>query len=193
VASQLTGKPTPALFLDRDGVVNIDYGYVHRVDQISFVDGIFALCRAARQQGFRTVVVTNQAGIGRGLYSEAEFALLMSWMKSRFIDAGATIDAVYYCPHHPEHGLGAFRRRCSCRKPEPGLLLQAQRDLSLDFSQSILIGDKMSDIEAARRVNIARRFLLSDSGNTEIVPPEVVAGHLNQIRDLVFGPLKPES
>lgn len=187
MAHGLSAQLVPALFLDRDGVINHDTGYVHRADQVVFLDGIFDLCRAARQGGYRTVVVTNQAGIARGLYSEVEFHKLMDWMKARFVEEGAAIDAVYFCPHHPEHGLGAYRRQCSCRKPEPGLLLDAQRDLSLDFSNSILVGDRISDIEAARRANVARRVLLSGFKASNLERQEIALPTIWHVRAHLFG------
>ena len=99
--------------------------------------------------------MTNQAGIGRGYYSEADFHVLMDWLKARFIEKGGQIDAIYFCPYHPEYGIGQYRRASDCRKPAPGMLLQAQRDLDIDMAKSILIGDKPSDMAAgqAARVN----------------------------------------
>jgi len=138
----------PALFLDRDGVINVDRGYVHRAEEIEFVEGIFDLVRAAAEFGYLVVVITNQAGIGRGYYSQADFHRLMDWIAAQFIDRQCRIDAVYFSPFHPEHGLGEYRRHSDCRKPAPGMLLRAQRELDIDLANSILIGDKQSDIEA---------------------------------------------
>lgn len=138
----------PALFLDRDGVINVDYGYVHSPEEFEFVEGIFDLVAAANRAGYLVVVVTNQAGIGRGYYSEAQFHALTDWMKTKFNEHGAIIDAVYFCPYHPEHGIGAYRRESEFRKPAPGMLLQAQRELDIDMAQSIFIGDKPSDMAA---------------------------------------------
>lgn len=176
-----------ALFLDRDGVINIDHGYVHRVDQVDFVDGIFALCRAAQRHGYLSVVITNQAGIGRGYYDEGDFRALMSWMKTEFERAGASLDGVYHCPHHPVHGLGVYRIACACRKPEPGLLLAAQHELSLDLSTSVLIGDKMSDIEAGRRAGVGQRILLSGDAAALDGAGEAVLPSLDLIRFHLFG------
>ena len=144
----------PALFLDRDGVINVDYGYVHRPEEFDFIEGIFELVAAANRAGYLVVVVTNQAGIGRGYYSEAQFHALTDWMKTRFNEHGAIIDAVYFCPCHPEHGIGAYRRESAFRKPAPGMLLQAQRELDIDMAQSILIGDKPSDMAAGRAAGV---------------------------------------
>ena len=95
-----------ALFLDRDGVINVDYGYVHSPDNFEFIDGIFELVAAANQVGHLVVVVTNQAGIGRGYYNEEQFQFLTDWMKRKFVDHGCLIDGVYFCPYHPIHGKG---------------------------------------------------------------------------------------
>jgi D-glycero-D-manno-heptose 1,7-bisphosphate phosphatase len=137
-----------ALFLDRDGVININHGYVHSVDNFEFIDGIFDMVRAAHTKNFKIVVITNQAGIGRGFYSEQQFHQLTSWMCKIFIKAGAPIDKVYFSPFHPTEGLGKYKKNDFSRKPNPGMILQAQQELGLDLECSILIGDKASDIEA---------------------------------------------
>ena len=152
----------PALFLDRDGVVNVDHGYVHKADNIEFVDGIFELVQLAHGNGFAVVIVTNQAGIARGYYTEQCFQSLSHWMMDCFAEAGAPIDAIYHCPHHPTEGLGANKQDCQCRKPRPGLILQAMADLSIDIPYSILIGDKPSDLVAGQRAGVPHLFLLND-------------------------------
>jgi D-glycero-D-manno-heptose 1,7-bisphosphate phosphatase len=151
-----------ALFLDRDGVINEDFGYVHRAEQCIFVDGIFDLVRAANAADYVVAVVTNQAGIARGLYSDEQFHTFMRWMKRAFAERGANLDRVYYCPHHPQAGLGELRQACDCRKPKPGMLERAQLDFDLDMEASILIGDNTTDIEAARRAGVGRAFLLTE-------------------------------
>jgi D-glycero-D-manno-heptose 1,7-bisphosphate phosphatase len=148
-----------ALFIDRDGVVNKDHGYVHHRDQFEFIDGIFDLCRAAVSYGLDIVVVTNQAGIGRGLYTEEDFILLTAWMRARFIEEGAPIRAVYFCPFHPEHGIGLYKRDSPDRKPGPGMFLKAQDELGIDLSASLMIGDRESDLLAALRAGVPTRCL----------------------------------
>lgn len=150
-----------ALFLDRDGVINVDYGYVHRKQDCVFVTGIFDLVRLANASGYQVVVVTNQAGIGRGYFSEAQFIAFMDWIRDAFEARGARLDRVYFCPHHPVAGVGAYKQACTCRKPEPGMLYEAQRELDLKMSESIMIGDKSSDLEAAARAGVGRRFLFA--------------------------------
>lgn len=150
-----------ALFLDRDGVVNHEVGYLHRTEDVRFVDGIFALCRTAQTLGYRVVVVTNQSGIARGYYSVAQFDQLMDWMRAEFRRHGAHLDAVYHCPFHPEHGIGEFKRESDDRKPSPGMLLRAAADFALDLSASILIGDRCSDIAAANTAGLRQAFLIA--------------------------------
>jgi D-glycero-D-manno-heptose 1,7-bisphosphate phosphatase len=155
-----TSAPQRALFLDRDGVINQEVGYLYRSDDVRWVDGIFPLCRTALRLGYKLVVITNQSGIARGLYSEADFQVLMEWMRAEFLAQRAPLDAVYFCPYHPEHGVGLYRREHQDRKPGPGMLLRAARDLSLDLAQSVLVGDRCSDIAAANAAGLRHAFLL---------------------------------
>ena len=142
------------LFLDRDGVINHDDGYVHRVADCRFVEGIFAMTAEFVRRGFAAVVVTNQSGIGRGLYGEADFAAFMGWMRRQFADRGIAIAAVYHCPDHPTAGIGGYRRETSWRKPGPGMMRQAAVDLGLDPARSWLVGDQPADIAAGRAAGI---------------------------------------
>lgn len=151
---------TRALFLDRDGVINEEIGYLHRCEDVRWVPGIFSLARCARELGYRLVVVTNQSGIARGLYTTAEFEALMGWIGAEFRAHGAPLDAVYHCPYHPEHGSGEWRREHEDRKPGPGMLLRAARDLGLDLGQSVMVGDRCSDVGAANAAGLREVFLL---------------------------------
>lgn len=151
----------PALFLDRDGVINIDHAYVNRKDNFEFVEGIFDLCRSAKQLGFLICVVTNQAGIGRGYYSEKDFLELTGWMCTVFKEQGCEISKVYFCPSHPEHGIGVYKTDSYFRKPNPGMILQAAKELNIDLTKSILIGDKETDIQAGISSGIICNLLLS--------------------------------
>ena len=152
---------TPALFLDRDGVVNHEVGYLSHSRDLTFVDGIFPLCRTAQSLGYRLVIVTNQSGIARGLYTTQDFENLMDCIRDEFEKEQILLDAVYHCPYHPEHGVGEFRREHPDRKPSPGMLLRAAGDLALDLSRSILIGDRCSDIAAANAAHLRQAFLLA--------------------------------
>jgi D-glycero-D-manno-heptose 1,7-bisphosphate phosphatase len=146
---------SPALLLDRDGVINVDHGYVHRPDQFEFVPGIFELVRfAVHQLGWPVVVTTNQSGIGRGLFDENAFQNLTDWMCDRFQQEQAPITRVYHCPYHPLHGIGAYRLDHDWRKPKPGMLLQAAADLDLDLPRSVLVGDRIDDIQAGAHAGV---------------------------------------
>ena len=144
----------PALFLDRDGIINVDHGYVVRQEDFDFIEGIFDVVLAANRAGYLVIVVTNQAGIGRGYYTEANFHQITDWMLEQFDLRGAHIEAVYFSPYHPEHGVGEYRRDSDCRKPAPGMLLRAAREHDIDLKHSILVGDKLSDIEAGQRAGV---------------------------------------
>lgn len=149
----------PALFLDRDGVINVDRGYVHRPEQFEFIPGIFDVVRFATQQlGWPVVVVTNQAGIGRGYYDEAAYAAVTQWMCGRFAREDAPIARVYHCPYHPEHGVGPYRLDHPWRKPRPGMILQAASDLDLDLPASAIIGDTLSDMQAGASAGVGLRI-----------------------------------
>ena len=174
-----------ALFLDRDGVINVDHGYVHRPDDFEFIDGIFELCRHARDLGYLIVVVTNQAGIGRGFYTEEAFHALTAWMKQQFSERGIDIAAVYFCPHHAEHGIGGYKRECERRKPNPGMLQDAARELGIDLGASMLIGDKESDIQAGRRAGLSRVVRFGNCNNTQA---DAVIEHLAHSRHLLSPP-----
>lgn len=134
----------PALFFDRDGVLNVDVNYAYQPEQITWVEGALETVAAAKKAGYLTFVVTNQAGVARGLYSENDVRTLHIWMQGEFNKAGGTIDAFAYCPHHPE-----FSGTCLCRKPKPGMLLDLMNRFAVDKTRSFLVGDKESDVEAA--------------------------------------------
>jgi D-glycero-D-manno-heptose 1,7-bisphosphate phosphatase len=155
-----------ALFLDRDGVINEEVGYLHRAEDVRWVDGIVPLCQTAQKLGYKLVAITNQSGIARGLYTTTDFESLMQWMRAELTLKGVHLDAVYHCPYHPTHGIGAWKREHEDRKPGPGMLLRAARDLSLDLSQSILVGDRCSDIAAANAARLRQAFLLQGTEST---------------------------
>lgn len=156
-------SPQAALFLDRDGVINRDDGYVHSKENFDFLPGIFKLALDARANGFLCIVVTNQSGIGRGLYTIKEFKTLSIWMCEQFQNNGAFIDAIYYSPFHPTEARGMYLSKETTRKPGTGMFLEAALDLNIDLSKSIMIGDKLTDVEASSNANILSNYLLSSS------------------------------
>ncbi len=160
----MTALRRRAAFLDRDGVINVDHGYVYRVEDFEFIPGVFDAAAALARSGLLLVVVTNQAGIGRGMYSEEDFARLTAWMCARFADRDVAIAAVYHCPHHPTLAQGALRVVCPCRKPAPGMLLQAARELQIDLEHSVFFGDKCDDMRAGLSAGVGTRVLLGKDG-----------------------------
>lgn len=154
-----------ALFLDRDGVINIDKGYVHRIEDFEFVPGIFEFCQRAEQKGFAIFVVTNQSGIGRGFYSQEQFNELTDWMCDVFANNSVNIQHVYFCPHHPREAKGQYLKDCDCRKPKPGMLLQAIEMFGIHPEQSLMIGDSETDIAAASAACV--RGIKVESGNAD--------------------------
>lgn len=153
--------PRKALFLDRDGVINADHGYVHAPGQTQWIPGIFELVRDALAAGWLPIVVTNQAGIARGLYDEATFLAYTAWMHAQFRQREAPLLATYYCPHHARAGRGDYLRDCVCRKPQPGMIRAATARFSIDLAASVLIGDKPGDIAAANAAGVTRTALVS--------------------------------
>jgi len=149
-----------ALFLDRDGVINVDHGYVCTAERTEFVDGIFDLVRAANRSGYLVIVITNQAGIARGYYSIPDFLAYMDWVRGEFSRRGAHIDDVFFCPHHPVAGQGGYLKACRCRKPAPGMILDAAAKHGLNLPQSILVGDQPTDVEAGVAAGVGMNIQL---------------------------------
>ena len=147
--------PRPALFLDRDGVLNEDPGYVHRWEDFRWIPGAREAVAAFNRAGWWVFVVTNQSGVGRGYYAETDVVALHARMSESLAEIGARIDAYYYCPQHPDAKLDAYRHPDPPdRKPNPGMILRALAEWPVDLSRSIMVGDKESDLEAARRAGL---------------------------------------
>jgi len=145
-----------ALFLDRDGVINKEKNYLYKIEDFEFIPGVFETTKYFQDQGYLLIIVTNQAGIARGKYTEDDFNKLTQWMLTKFEDNGVKIDKVYFCPHHPD-----FTGECECRKPKTGMLYQAKEEFNIDLKNSILVGDKNTDIEAGISAGIGFNFLIS--------------------------------
>lgn len=148
-----------ALFLDRDGVVNVELNYLYKIEDFRFMDGILELCKHFQKLGYIIIIITNQSGIARGYYSNDDFAKLTSWMVDEFKKNGIEVKKVYHCPHHPE-----ISGECECRKPGIGMIVEAKGDFDIDLQNSILVGDKESDIEAALGAGIRESYLFDEKG-----------------------------
>ena len=153
--TKLKTQPQKALFLDRDGVINEDAGYVYRREDFVFKEGIFEALREFAQAGYALVVVTNQSGIGRGYYTLEQFDELCGFMLGELAKEGVKIEKIYFCPHAPEAD-------CLCRKPKPGMLLNAANELNIDLARSIMIGDKDSDVQAGQSAGVGINLKLDD-------------------------------
>ena len=147
-----------ALFLDRDGVINVEKDYLYKIEDFEFVDGIFELCEHYIELGYLIFVVTNQSGIARDYYSEKDFNLLSRWMSEEFFKHDIKIEKVYHCPHHP-----SISGECSCRKPNPGMLLTAAEEFDINLEESLIIGDKERDIEAGLNAGLNEAYLFDES------------------------------
>lgn len=162
-----------AAFLDRDGVINRDHGYVYRREDFEFLPGAIAGMRRLVRAGFALIVVTNQSGIARGYYKVADFEVLTCWMLNELSRAGAPVLDVYHCAHHPDGVVPGLAKPCNCRKPAPGMLLRARDKYKIDMASSVMIGDRASDMQAARAAGVGRTFLLAPPG-TDAVDSEAV-------------------
>ena len=147
-----------AAFLDRDGVINRDTAYIADWSEFEFLPGAIEGMRLLQEAGYKLIVVTNQSGIARGIFSESTYQMLTAKMKATLAEHGVVLTEVYFCPHHPTEGQGPYLMACECRKPAPGMLTQAIADFGLDTAVSLMIGDKASDIEAGRRAGVANLY-----------------------------------
>lgn len=147
-----------AIFLDRDGVINVDKAYVYKIEDFEFCEGVFEALKHFQKLGYLLIIVTNQSGIGRGYYTEEDFQQLTSWMRQELLHVNIKIDAIYHCPHTPE-------AKCECRKPKSGMFKAAIKAFDIDVKSSWMIGDKKSDMEAALGAEIANTILLGDDQN----------------------------
>lgn len=151
------------LFMDRDGVINIDYGYVHKTEDFKFIDGIFEFTLEAIKKNYLIFIITNQAGIGRGFYNTNDFNKVTDWMNKKFLDNGVLIQKVYFSPYHPIYGKGSYKKDHISRKPRTGMIEQAKKEFDIDLSKSVLIGDKLTDIEAGNNAGIPTKILFTET------------------------------
>jgi D-glycero-D-manno-heptose 1,7-bisphosphate phosphatase len=153
-----------ALFLDRDGVINVDYGYVYQIEKFDFVAGIFDFIKFFQDRNYLIFIITNQSGIARGYYTENDFQIISQYLINKFSEQNITINKIYHCPCHPD-----FSNECLCRKPFPKMILDAQKEFNVDLEKSLLVGDKISDIQAGQNAGILNNFLLSDEVNFQTI------------------------
>jgi len=175
-----------AVLLDRDGVINKEVNYLYRKEDFEFTNNCIDALLRLHQAGYLLFVITNQAGIGRGYYTESDFNILNDWMVETLAEKGVVITDVMYCPHHPQHGQGKYKLDCDCRKPKTGMIMPLVEKYNLDTAKSVLIGDKISDVESGFRAGIGT-LLLVESGHKL---PESIPGYVNgvyhNLHDLVF-------
>ncbi len=165
-----------ALFLDRDGVINVEKNYLYKIEDFEFIEGIFELCRYFSDKEYKIIIVTNQSGIARGYYSEEDFKLLSEWIVAEFKKRDIPIAHIYHCPHHPD-----ISGKCRCRKPEAGMLLDAKKDFSIDLKNSIIIGDKERDIEAGINAGLQESYLFDISGMVKNSQATKIVTQLDEI------------
>jgi D,D-heptose 1,7-bisphosphate phosphatase len=143
-----------AVFLDRDGTINDEVGYLDRLDKLSIFPEAFDAIRRINQSGMKAVVISNQSGVARGYFDEAFVETVHERIQALLKEQGARIDRFYFCPHHPTEGIGIYRRACACRKPDAGLFLQAAQEMDIDLARSYMVGDMPKDIEAAGKAGV---------------------------------------
>ena len=153
-----------AIFFDRDGVLNEDAGYLYEIEKFKWIEGAINAIKLCNEKNILTVVVTNQSGIARGFYTEDDVKKIHDFMQEDLKKFSAHIDAFYYCPHHPEGKVENYRKICDCRKPKPGMILQAAKDFDIDLKNSILFGDSQRDIDSAKNAGL-KEGIFFEGGN----------------------------
>ena len=172
--------PVKTVFLDRDGVINKEVGYLHKIQDFEFIDGVFEACLYFKSLNYQIIVVTNQSGIGRGYYDEDDFHIINNWMLGQFKNKGIEILDVFFCPHDPESN-------CDCRKPKPGMLNQANEKHNIDMEKSWMIGDKEADVAAANAAGIQNTILVKsghaiDEKNSNA---KFILDSINQVKEVI--------
>ena len=167
-----------AIFLDRDGTINVEKDYLYRIEDFEFLPGVIDALRDLQQKDYRIIVVTNQSGIARGYYLENDFIRLNEWMKDTLREHGVKVDAVYYCPHHPEAKIEKYRLECECRKPKLGLFEQAIKEFDIDVDKSYAIGDKIRDCAICRSTQ-CHGFLIGENEDPQIIEAVKQGEHQN--------------
>ena len=157
---------------------------MHKISDFEFIEGVFEACKYLISLDYKIIVVTNQAGIGRGLYDEETFLELTKSVSEIFLCNGIRITNTYFCPHHPVHGLGKYKKYCKCRKPEPGMFIKAASEYGIDMKSSIMVGDKLSDLQAAKSAGVGRLVLFEDSA-TRLTNSEFHLNRRSSLADII--------
>ena len=157
-----------AIFLDRDGTINVDKGYLNKIEEFEYLPGVIEGLKLLQDAGYLLIVITNQSGIARGYYTEEDFHKLNDWMIQDMMDKGVVISKVYYCPHHPSGKIEKYRVNCECRKPKLGMYYQAVSDFDIDLVQSYVVGDKMRDLSICKETE-CKGYLISQLEKKEIL------------------------
>lgn len=186
----------PAFFLDRDGTINHEVGYVNHLSRFELFPWTIEALRHLRQAGYLAVVVTNQSGVARGYFSEGLVREVHAKLQAQLTGAGVRIEGIYYCPHHPSEGQSPYRQECDCRKPKPGMLYRAAQELGIDFSRSVLVSDKYEDVTMAQGLGLRTALVLTGYGRGEYEyrrhlwsrPPDVVAENLLDAVNKILNP-----
>ena len=176
-----------AIFLDRDGVINKEINYLHKIEDFEFTENCIAALKTLQSYGYLLFIITNQAGIGRGYYTEDDFHQLNNWMLTKLSEHGVVITEVRFCPHHPEQGIGKYKINCDCRKPKTGLITPLIEKYNIDTKKSILIGDKMSDIKAGEAANINTLILVKTGHELPAEIPVIVSAVHNSLATFTAG------
>ncbi len=190
-------KKNIAIFLDRDGTINEEVGYMDSLDKFKIIPGAYDAIRLINKSGMKVVVISNQAGVARGLFTEDFVKITHEYLQNALRKRGAYIDNFYYCPHHPTEGIDPYRQVCNCRKPAPGMLLQAAQDLNIDLKRSYLVGDRFNDMEAGKKIGVRGilvktgfgQGLLQDDGPDEATPenkPDFIAADILEAVKLIL-------
>lgn len=186
----------PAFFLDRDGTISHEVGYVNHLSRFELFPWTIEALRHLRQAGYLAVVVTNQSGVARGYFSEGLVREVHAKLQAQLAGAGVRIEGIYYCPHHPSEGQSPYRQECDCRKPKPGMLYRAAQELGIDFSRSVLVSDKYEDVTMAQGLGLRTALVLTGYGRGEYEyrrhlwsrPPDVVAENLLDAVNKILNP-----
>lgn len=149
-----------AVFLDKDGVITVDQNYDQSIESFKFIEKNIEAFRLIKEKGYLIFVISNQSGIARGYYSAEDFEKLMKYIEEELSKENVCWDKYYYCPHHPEGKVSKYKMVCNCRKPQPGMILQAQKEFDVDLSQSIMVGDRLSDLQAGKNAGIKNTYLV---------------------------------